>query len=246
MMAGPTSGVVDTVAEFGEVFGVAFQLSDDLIDVLSESEQSGKTPGTDLREGVDTLPVLLVRAAGRPGSVLLAGCSRATSAATLRSREALRQLRAHPAMDRGPGARSSAYVDRGQRESPSSPAGRPGPRGVRRPDRLRARAHRLTAPAARPSWSSTEDRGCCCSTSAWPAAPSSSSPRVDAGRLRRPRYGDSSRLADATVLVVSGTLTDVTGAGGARGLRPARRAAARHLASAPAPTPAAPTGTATP
>ena len=38
--------------------GVAFQLSDDLLDIASESAQSGKTPGTDLREGVPTLPVL--------------------------------------------------------------------------------------------------------------------------------------------------------------------------------------------
>ena len=67
MTAGLDEKVVDLVAEFGEVFGVAFQLSDDLIDVLSESEQSGKTPGTDLREGVDTLPVLLVQASRRPG-----------------------------------------------------------------------------------------------------------------------------------------------------------------------------------
>jgi heptaprenyl diphosphate synthase len=38
--------------------GIAFQLSDDLLDIASESDQSGKTPGTDLREGVPTLPVL--------------------------------------------------------------------------------------------------------------------------------------------------------------------------------------------
>ncbi len=39
-------------------WGVAFQLSDDILDVASESAQSGKTPGTDLREGVRTLPML--------------------------------------------------------------------------------------------------------------------------------------------------------------------------------------------
>lgn len=38
--------------------GMAFQIVDDIIDIASDSDQSGKTPGTDLREGVFTLPVL--------------------------------------------------------------------------------------------------------------------------------------------------------------------------------------------
>ncbi|GGM99143.1 geranylgeranyl pyrophosphate synthase [Actinoplanes campanulatus] len=49
---------VETLAAFGTAIGIAFQLSDDLLDIASESAQSGKTPGTDLREGVPTLPVL--------------------------------------------------------------------------------------------------------------------------------------------------------------------------------------------
>ncbi|WP_405114488.1 polyprenyl synthetase family protein [Micromonospora sp. NBC_01405] len=48
----------EALASYGETIGVAFQLSDDLLDIASESVQSGKTPGTDLREGVPTLPVL--------------------------------------------------------------------------------------------------------------------------------------------------------------------------------------------
>ncbi|HET7408006.1 MAG TPA: polyprenyl synthetase family protein [Mycobacteriales bacterium] len=59
MMAGADPQVTDLLTRFGEQIGVAFQLSDDLIDVASESTESGKTPGTDLREGVRTLPVLL-------------------------------------------------------------------------------------------------------------------------------------------------------------------------------------------
>jgi heptaprenyl diphosphate synthase len=46
--------------EFGEAIGVAFQLIDDVIDI-SEEGPSGKTPGTDLRAGVPTLPILLLR-----------------------------------------------------------------------------------------------------------------------------------------------------------------------------------------
>jgi heptaprenyl diphosphate synthase len=45
---------------------VAWQLSDDVIDIASDSSQSGKTPGTDLRQGVRTLPVLYaLRSAGQ-------------------------------------------------------------------------------------------------------------------------------------------------------------------------------------
>nr|WP_239075457.1 polyprenyl synthetase family protein [Planosporangium flavigriseum] len=58
MFAGVTPEQVAALAEYGETIGIAFQLSDDLLDIASESEQSGKTPGTDLREGVPTLPVL--------------------------------------------------------------------------------------------------------------------------------------------------------------------------------------------
>ena len=57
MMSGVDATTTDAIAEFGECIGVVFQLSDDLLDI--ESEVSGKTPGTDLREGIKTLPVLL-------------------------------------------------------------------------------------------------------------------------------------------------------------------------------------------
>ncbi len=58
MFAGATPAEVSALAGYGETIGIAFQLSDDLLDIASESAQSGKTPGTDLREGVPTLPVL--------------------------------------------------------------------------------------------------------------------------------------------------------------------------------------------
>ena len=58
MFSGAPGHVTDAIAAYGETIGVAFQLSDDLLDIASESTQSGKTPGTDLREGVPTLPVL--------------------------------------------------------------------------------------------------------------------------------------------------------------------------------------------
>ncbi|HEX8628583.1 MAG TPA: polyprenyl synthetase family protein [Catenuloplanes sp.] len=58
MFGGASPEHVEALAGYGETIGAAFQLSDDLLDIASESVQSGKTPGTDLREGVPTLPVL--------------------------------------------------------------------------------------------------------------------------------------------------------------------------------------------
>jgi heptaprenyl diphosphate synthase len=58
LFAGVPAEHVDTLRSFGEQIGVAFQLSDDILDIASDSDESGKTPGTDLREGVATLPVL--------------------------------------------------------------------------------------------------------------------------------------------------------------------------------------------
>ncbi|QNG19757.1 polyprenyl synthetase family protein [Rhodococcus triatomae] len=49
---------IERLEKLGDIVGTAFQISDDIIDISSVSAQSGKTPGTDLREGVHTLPVL--------------------------------------------------------------------------------------------------------------------------------------------------------------------------------------------
>lgn len=69
MFAGCLPGVVRTVTAFGEKIGVAFQLADDVIDLTSDGAVTGKTPGTDLREGVPTMPALLLRArAAAPGA----------------------------------------------------------------------------------------------------------------------------------------------------------------------------------
>ncbi|MFC4853989.1 polyprenyl synthetase family protein [Actinophytocola glycyrrhizae] len=48
----------EALHRFGDLIGTAFQISDDIIDIASPAAESGKTPGTDLREGVRTLPVL--------------------------------------------------------------------------------------------------------------------------------------------------------------------------------------------
>lgn len=63
MFSGAEPATIEALATYGETIGVAFQLSDDLLDIASDSVESGKTPGTDLREGVPTLPVLYARQA---------------------------------------------------------------------------------------------------------------------------------------------------------------------------------------
>jgi heptaprenyl diphosphate synthase len=59
LLSGRDEHHVETVTRYGHDVGMAFQLSDDLLDIASDHEDSGKTPGTDLLEGVRTLPVLL-------------------------------------------------------------------------------------------------------------------------------------------------------------------------------------------
>ena len=65
LLSGASREITETLTKFGEQIGIAFQLADDVIDIASESNQSGKTPGTDLREGVLTLVTLNVMASGR-------------------------------------------------------------------------------------------------------------------------------------------------------------------------------------
>ncbi|ALP49255.1 polyprenyl synthetase family protein [Corynebacterium glutamicum] len=58
MHAGAAPEHIDALKNFGAAVGMIFQIVDDIIDIFSETHESGKTPGTDLREGVFTLPVL--------------------------------------------------------------------------------------------------------------------------------------------------------------------------------------------
>ena len=97
--AGAPSEIEEALTAYGAVIGAAFQLSDDILDVASDSAESGKTPGTDLREGVPTLPMLIARQSTDPGDErLLELLDSDLSDDTLHA-EALSLLRKHPAMD---------------------------------------------------------------------------------------------------------------------------------------------------
>ncbi len=67
--SGAGRDVAAMAQNYGEAVGVAFQIADDVLDVASPTEVSGKTPGTDLREGVDTMPVLLLRRRASRGNL---------------------------------------------------------------------------------------------------------------------------------------------------------------------------------
>ena len=60
LFGGAPQEVTEILTNFGEKIGIAFQLADDVIDIASDSNQSGKTPGTDLKEGVPTLVTLQI------------------------------------------------------------------------------------------------------------------------------------------------------------------------------------------
>ncbi|MFE7463993.1 polyprenyl synthetase family protein [Streptomyces sp. NPDC057499] len=103
MTAGADESAIDVLTQYGEWLGVAFQLADDVLDIASDSHESGKTPGTDLREGVATLPVLHLRARaaaeGRPEDLELLELLDGDLSDDARHAEALRRLRAHPALE---------------------------------------------------------------------------------------------------------------------------------------------------
>ena len=98
MLAGAPADVVERLNDACEAIGVAWQLGDDLIDVAAPTTDSGKTPGTDLREGVRTLPVLYALTSDDPADerlrALLSG-----PVAEEDVEETLTLLRAHRAMD---------------------------------------------------------------------------------------------------------------------------------------------------
>ncbi len=110
LLSGAPAPIVERITGACEAIGVAWQLSDDLIDVAATADESGKVPGTDLREGIRTLPVLHVLASADPADAplreLLAG-----PVPEDRVAEALALLRANPALERARGELLS-WVDR--------------------------------------------------------------------------------------------------------------------------------------
>jgi heptaprenyl diphosphate synthase len=67
-VADADDGACAALHTYGEHLGIAFQIADDVLDICAETTDSGKTPGTDLREGVVTVPVLHALAEDGPAA----------------------------------------------------------------------------------------------------------------------------------------------------------------------------------
>src|SRR5699024_7899599 len=73
ILSGASPEIEAAAVAYAEKVGVAFQLADDVIDLVSDAETTGKTPGTDVREGVPTMPVRLLRRRAAVGDLDEAG-----------------------------------------------------------------------------------------------------------------------------------------------------------------------------
>ena len=97
LLSGASMEVVETLTKFGEKIGVAFQVADDLLDIASTETASGKTPGTDLKEGVPTLVTLFVMTDNDPADkVLIEKLSKPISDQDLAG--VIKELRNHKAL----------------------------------------------------------------------------------------------------------------------------------------------------
>ncbi|MDR3069780.1 MAG: polyprenyl synthetase family protein [Propionibacteriaceae bacterium] len=96
MVAGLPDEQIEALRLFGEEVGAIFQLGDDIIDIVSD--ESGKTPGADLKAGVPTLPTLLVRQLARPQDGRLLELLDGGINTDAHVQEALTLLRSHPAL----------------------------------------------------------------------------------------------------------------------------------------------------
>lgn len=114
LLSGQGPEAVEALTAYGHRLGMAFQLADDVLDIAGQEAESGKVPGTDLREGVKTLPVLLALEAEGHDSELAELVADPTDANVAK---ALGLLRAHPGLDaardaaRTESARAKAALD---------------------------------------------------------------------------------------------------------------------------------------
>jgi heptaprenyl diphosphate synthase len=122
VFAGLEPPLVAALTAFGEDVGVAFQISDDLLDILSEEGASGKAPGTDLREGIATLPALFALAGDDPAEARLRELVAAPVTDPAEHAEALKLLRSSASMARATEVLRD-YADRARGRLADVPSG---------------------------------------------------------------------------------------------------------------------------
>jgi len=99
------SGGDPELGSYGLALGIAFQIADDILDCAGQTEETGKIPGTDLREGTPTMPLLLAAAEDDVVRRALAGGSLDGALARVAATDALARSR-EAALDYAARARS--------------------------------------------------------------------------------------------------------------------------------------------
>ncbi|MCV7350650.1 nonaprenyl/(2E,6E)-farnesyl/geranylgeranyl diphosphat synthase [Mycobacterium parmense] len=98
MFSGADTDQVERLSRVGGIVGTAFQIADDIIDIDSDAGESGKLPGTDVREGVHTLPMVYALREPGPEAARLRELLTGPIADEELVTEALALLRASPGM----------------------------------------------------------------------------------------------------------------------------------------------------
>lgn len=99
IFAGASERDIAILTEYGEKIGILFQLADDIIDIASETDESGKTPGTDLREGVPTMVTVHILESNNPEDAELKAVLSAPIHDEAVVASTLKTLRTHAAME---------------------------------------------------------------------------------------------------------------------------------------------------
>ncbi len=84
----------DSLGAYGLALGIAFQIVDDVLDCAGEASETGKAPGTDLREGIPTLPLIFAAERDERVRSALAGGSREGALERIADTGALERARA--------------------------------------------------------------------------------------------------------------------------------------------------------
>lgn len=120
--SGASARQIAHLRRLGDAVGIAFQIADDIIDIASPSSDSGKTPGTDLREGVHTLPMIYALESGSTDGGRLRELLAQPLTDDAEVHEALELLRSSDGMRRAR-ATLEKYVDDAMTELDALPAG---------------------------------------------------------------------------------------------------------------------------
>ena len=122
LLSGSDAKTIEQLTKYGELIGTLFQLADDVIDIASESAESGKTPGTDLREGVPTLVTLPILESNDPADAELRAILSAPITDESVVATTIKALRTHGAMDNAKTILMN-YADQARGEIADLPAG---------------------------------------------------------------------------------------------------------------------------